>query len=101
MPSQLGSSSNVYWLRPITDARVRVVSQLGLGTRLTSIISSNWRMAARTAKAIYRSYAGKSAIEPKVAIVMQQDVRKGACVGIYQDGRNVVDFVDGDDLMGR
>lgn len=92
-----GTWSNVYSLRPITNARGRVVSRLGLGDRLMWIISSRWLTAVRTAKAIYRSCAGRSVIEPRVEIVMQSAVRSGVLVDIWQAGRSVVDFVDGDD----
>jgi hypothetical protein len=96
MPSRPGQSSNVYLLAPTINARGRVVSRLGLGDRLMSITSSSWRMAVRTVKAIYRSCVGKSATAPRVEIVMQIDARKGASIDIWQEGRNVVDFVDGD-----
>jgi hypothetical protein len=101
MPSLPGTSSNVYWLAPRTTVRGHVVYLSDPVTRLMWIMWSNWLTVARTAKAIYRSCVGRSAIEARVEIVMQQDARSGALVGIYQDGRNVVDFVDGDDLMGR
>jgi hypothetical protein len=96
MPSRLGPSSNVYWLRPTTSAKGRVVSQLGRGDRLMWIISSNWRTAVRTVKAIFRSSAERYVTPRKVEIVMQTAVKNGVCTGIWQDGRNVVDFVDGD-----
>jgi hypothetical protein len=101
MPRRHGQSSNVYLLAPTINAKGRVVSQWGLGVRLMSIISSNWRMAVRTVKAIYRSCAGKSVIEPKVEIVMQTGAQNGAHVNIWQDGKSVVDFVDGDDSTER
>jgi hypothetical protein len=97
MPSRRGHASNVCLFAPTINAKGHVVSQSGLGTRLMSIISLNWRTAVRTVKATYRSFAERSAIKPKVEIVMQIDARKSAPVGIWQDGKSAIDFVDGED----
>ena len=101
MRSHHGMWSSGYLSVPTIGAKGLVASRSDPVTRLMWIISSNWRTAVRIAKATYRSCAGKSVIEPRVELVMQSAAPKDARVDIWQDGRSVVDFVDGDDWTER
>ena len=91
MPNRRGMWSSGCLLLPITDAKAHATKQSAPAMSLMSIISSNWRTAARTVKAICKSFVGGSVTKPKAEFVILQDATKVEHVGIWLDGRSVLD----------